>query len=113
MSSVPTTSRSTDNRPTLTRPTAAVRRAQSVILEIAEDLRRADRRLAEVVESLDPESAEALHEELVSVAQCVRTDLLSDAIETLYALSCRTEDEALRRRLELFDALDRLSVRAH
>ena len=95
------------------RPTAAVRRAQSVLLEIAEDLRRADRRLSDVVESLDPESAEALHEELVSVAQCVRADLLSDAIETLYALGHRTEDEALRRRLELFDVLDRLSIRAH
>lgn len=106
-SSVPTV-------PTITRrPTAAVQRAQSVLLEIAEDLRRADRRLAAVVESLDPDSAEALHEEVVSVAQCVRADLLSDAIETLHALGHRSEDEALRRRLELFDVLDRLSIRAH
>lgn len=91
----------------------ATRRAQCVLLEIAEDLRRADRRLAEVVDALDPESAEALHEELVSVAQCVRTDLLSDAIETLFSLGYRSEDEAMLRRLELFDALDRLSVHTH
>ena len=95
------------------RPTLAVRRAQSQLIEIAEDLRRADLRLAEVVESLDPESAEALHEELVSVTECVRTDLLSDAIETLVGLGYRSEEEALKRRLELFDALDRLSVHAH
>ena len=97
----------------ITRPTPAVRRAQARLLEIAEEIRRADHRLSEVVDSLDPESAEALHEELVSVAQCVRTDLLSDAIDTLLSLGYRTETEATRRRLELFDALDRLSLQAH
>ena len=95
------------------RPSPAVQRAQTLLLEIADDLRRADLRLSEVVEALDPESEEALHEELVSVAECVRTDLLSDAIETLSSLGYRTEDEAVRRRIELFDALDRLCVRAH
>ena len=95
------------------RPNQATRRAQSVLLEIAEDLRRADQRLQDVVDALDPDSAEALHEELVSIAQCVRTDLLADAIDTLYSLGYRTEDEAMRRRMELFDALDRLCVHAH
>lgn len=95
------------------RPNQTTRRAQSALLEIAEDLRRADLRLQQVVDALDPESAEALHEELVTIAQCVRTDLLSDAIDTLCSLGYRTEDEAMRRRLELFDALDRLCVHAH
>ena len=95
------------------RPTLAVRRAQSQLIEIAEEIRRADQRLSQVVESLDPESSEALHEELVSVAECVRTDLLSDAIETLMSLGYRSEEEALKRRLELFDALDRLCTHAH
>ena len=71
------------------RPTPVVRRAQTLLIEIAEDLRRADDRLSEVVESLNPESAEALHEELVSVAQCVRTDLLNDAIDGPQDGRCR------------------------
>ena len=75
-----------------------LRHAQSTLLQIADELRRLDGRLAAVVDSIEPGRGNQLSDELRGGAQCIRTDLLSDAIDTLCALGGATEESAVRRR---------------
>ena len=86
------------------------RRAQSALLETADELRQIDRRLADLAGAIVPQPGRVLPEELRGGAQCVRTDLLRDAIETLNALGHATEREVTRRRLEVDAAVERIAA---
>ncbi len=79
---------------------AVLRSTRGDITTLADDLRALDARIAVIVKELPQSSAsfDALAE-LADGLRCVQTDLLSDAIETLDALSSRDETE-LRRRFD-------------
>ena len=80
---------------------AVLRSTRGDIATLADDLRALDVRIAGIVEGLPTQAAtfDALTE-LADGLRCVQTDLLSDAIETLDALSSR-DDAELRRRFEV------------
>ncbi len=78
----------------------AYRVHQQTLLEILSELRDLDRRLGVWAEGLEPSPYELLPGELRGGAQCVRTDLLDDAIATLDQLAQLTEDDAIRLRLQ-------------
>lgn len=80
------------------------RRAQRTLLRTAAELRAIDDRLAALAESITPSLGRLLPSELRGGAQCVRDDLLQDAIGTLEALGHATEDSVRQRRRELDDA---------
>jgi hypothetical protein len=84
--------------------------AQQQLVALAEDLRRFDERLSVLAAgvALDPQAI--LSTDLRVGVQCVRTDLLSDAIETLASLAELTEEAAVQRRLEVADVVERLAA---
>ncbi|MEM7583353.1 MAG: hypothetical protein AAF560_08240 [Acidobacteriota bacterium] len=77
---------------------------QLSLLQAVNELRAIDRRLAELADSIAPGLGHRLPDELESGTQCVRSDLLSDAIETLEALGQATEESVIRRRRSIDDA---------
>ncbi len=91
-------------------PVISARRAQRALLQTADELRRIDRRLAEVASAIASQPGRALPGELRSGAQCVRTDLLRDAIDTLSALGHASEQDVARRHLEVDDAAGRVAA---
>ncbi len=85
----------------MTRDSLSQRRAQQMFLRTADELQAIDDRLDALADSITPSLGRALPNELKSGAQCVRSDLLQDAIETLKALGHATEDSARRRHGEI------------
>lgn len=81
--------------------TLSVSAAQRALLEVADEIRQLDARLATVACSIEPRLGSSLPGELRDGAQCVREDLLHDAIESLKALGRATESRVLSRRLEI------------
>ena len=77
--------------------------ARAELQMIASTLRRQKVALGLVIASLSQATVEGdgfdVARELAGGAECVRTDLLTDAIETLETLA-KLDDEALRRRFE-------------
>ncbi|MCP3961765.1 MAG: hypothetical protein GY719_28315 [bacterium] len=88
----------------------SARRAQRALLQTADELRRIDRRLAEVAGAIAPQPGRALPGELRGGAQCVRTDLLRDAIDTLSTLGRANEQDVARRRFEIDAAAGRVAA---
>ena len=84
--------------------------AQQQLAAVVEELRRLDERLSTLAAHLaSADSDEILPAELRADVEVVRQDLLSDAIETLADLAALTEDAAVERRVEVADAVERLS----
>ncbi len=79
----------------------SVRRAQKAFLQTASELQEIEGRLAVLAQSIGPRSGKLLPKELSVGAQCVRNDLLHDAIETLRALGGASEEDVTRRRHEV------------
>ena len=79
----------------------SVRRAQEAFLKTASELQEIEGRLATLAQSIVPQAGKLLPKELRGGAQCVRNDLLQDAIETLKALGGASEEDVMRRRHEL------------
>lgn len=84
--------------------------AQEALVGIVADLRQLDGRLHALIEKITPESDKLLPAELRAGAECIRTDLLSDAISTLSALAVLTEADALQRRVEVATAVEQIAV---
>ena len=82
----------------MAKTSTSIRRAQKAFLDTARELQELDGRLATVAESIVPRTGELLPSELRGGAQCVRSDLLRDAIETLRALGGAREEDVVRRR---------------
>ncbi len=76
-------------------------RAQEALTEIVDELRQLDERLRTLVEAIGPKGEEILGADLRAGVECIRADLLSDAISTLSALAALTEDAALERRFDV------------
>ncbi len=79
----------------------SIRRAQKAFLETASELQDIEGRLATLAKSIVPQNGKLLPRELSGGAQCVRNDLLHDAIETLRALAGASEEDVMRRRHEV------------
>ncbi len=79
----------------------SVRRAQKAFLKTASELQEIEGRLAILAKSIVPQAGKLLPRELRGGAQCVRNDLLHDAIETLRALGGASEEDVMRRRHEV------------
>ncbi len=79
----------------------SIRRAQKALLETADELQELDSRLAAVANSIVPQAGKRLPNDLRGGAQCVRNDLLRDAIATLRALGGASEQDVVRRGLEV------------
>ena len=77
---------------------AVLRSTRRDVAALADDLRALDARIAGIVEGLPTQAAtfDSLAE-LADGLRCVQSDLLSDAIETLDALSSRNDTELRRR----------------
>ncbi len=86
----------------------AIAESQKTLLAIATELRDLDQRLGVLTTLICPQPGRLLPDELRGVVQCVRTDLLKDAIETLEALGRKTEEDALRETIAIADTLQRL-----
>ncbi len=86
--------------------------AQQQLAALVEDLRRADERLSILAAGIAADNDEILPTELQAGVECVREDLLSDAIATLAGLATLTEDTAIKRQLEVADAVERLRAAA-
>lgn len=80
--------------------------AQKALLEAADELRRIDAHLAAVAGSIETRLGRSLPGELRDGTECVRIDLLHDAIETLKALGRATESRVVSRRLEVDGAAE-------
>jgi|GEM_PF-5195249 len=76
----------------------AYRDHQQALRGIVTDLRDLDPRLGQWAEGVEPYPDEILPGQLRAGADCVRVDLLTDAIETLSVLAGLTEADAIRRR---------------
>ena len=87
-----------------------VHAAQHALLRIAAQLEKIDSHLALIAESLEPRFDRSLSGELRLGAQCVRDDLLSDAIDTLGSLGRATEASVESRRREVDVATDRIAA---
>ena len=79
----------------------SIRRAQKAFLQTATELQELDSRLAALAKSIVPQAGKQLPKELRGGAQCVRYDLLHDAIETLRVLGGASEEDVMRRRHEI------------
>lgn len=79
----------------------SIRRAQKAFLQTASELQDIEDRLATLAKSIAPQAGKYLPKELRGGAQCVRNDLLHDAIETLRTLGAASEEEVMRRRHEV------------
>ncbi len=88
----------------------SIRRAQRGFLETAAELEELDGRLAVLAESIMPRNGSVLPGELRGGAQIVRTDLLRDAIETLQALAGASEEDVMRRRLDVESATSSIAA---
>lgn len=87
-----------------------VRAAQQALLRTASELQALDGRLAVLADSIETAGGRALPGELRGVTQCVRTDLLRDAIHTLEALGRATEQSVVEHRLEVDAAARRIAA---
>lgn len=79
--------------------------------DVANALRTLDARLAKLIERIDPESNPLLTDELRHGVAAVRNDLLRDAADTLARLAFITDEDILRRHIELVDLSERLACR--
>ncbi len=86
--------------------------AQQQLAAVAEELRRLDERLSIVAAGIAADPEAILPGELRAGVECIREDLLSDAIATLAGLAALTEDAAVRRQAEVADAVERLRAAA-
>ena len=87
------------------------RLAQRTLLELSTDIDRVDQALRLVVDSLDGAPG-ALPQEVASVADAVRRDLLADASETLRLLAGANDATARARQLAALGAQQRLAAGA-
>ena len=85
-------------------------RAQQALREVANELHELDGRLAALTRSIVPRAGRLLPAALQGGAECVRSDLLRDAIETLEALAGASEDDIARRRLEIDAAAEQVAA---
>ena len=88
----------------------SLRRAQKAFLRTAAELQAIDDRLAAVADAIIPRLGKVLPSELKGGAQCVRSDLLQDAIETLRALGHATEDSVRQKRSEVDAAVGMIAA---
>ncbi len=86
--------------------------AQQQLAALVEELRSLDERLSTIAAGIAADPDEILPAELQAGVECVREDLLSDAIATLAGLAALTEDAALERQVEVADAVERLAADA-
>ena len=84
--------------------------AQETLASIVDELRQLDERLRRLAETIASEAEEILAADLRAGVECVRADLLSDAISTLSALATVTEDAALRRRVDIVDTVKQIAA---
>ena len=84
--------------------------AQEALTEIVNELQQLDERLCTLTELIDPEAEAILAADLRTGVECVRADVLSDAISTLSKLAVLTEDAALERRVEVAAAVEQVSA---
>jgi len=85
-------------------------KAQKNLVAIIAELLILDERLGTVAKTIAWEPEEVLPAELQAGVECVRADLITDAISTLSALSVLTEADALRRRVEIADAVEHVAA---
>ncbi len=88
----------------------SIRRAQRALLDAASELQDLDGRLAVLANRIVPRAGELLAAELRGGAQCVRNDLLHDAIETLRALGEASEEDVARRRRQVEMAAEQVAA---
>ncbi len=79
----------------------SIRRAQKAFLQTASELQTIESRLADLAKAIVPQAGKLLPKELRGGAQCVRNDLLHDAIETLRVLGGASEEDLMKRRHEV------------
>ncbi len=79
-------------------PPLPISQTQEALASIVADLRLLDERLLALAQGIELDPVAALPADLRAGVECVRTDLLSDAIATLSGLASLTEDAALERR---------------
>ncbi len=88
----------------------SIRRAQKAFLDTADELQEVDSRLAALALSIVPQAGKRLPHDLRGGARIVRDDLLRDAIETLRALGGASEEDLVRRRLEIDAATEKIAA---
>ncbi len=81
-------------------------RAQEALAGIVGELLQLDERLRILAEVIGAEPEEILAADLRTGVECVRADLLSDAISTLSAPATLTADAALERRVDVAAAVE-------
>ncbi len=88
----------------------SISEVQTSLLQTARELRAIDHRLAELAESIQPRLDQRLPDELHGGTQCVRHDLLSDAIETLETLGHASEESLSQRSFCIEDAAQQIAA---
>ncbi|MEM7356886.1 MAG: hypothetical protein AAF657_39095 [Acidobacteriota bacterium] len=79
----------------------SVAAAQRALRQTADELRTIDARLAAIAGAIETRLGSSLPGELRDGTECVRTDLLHDAIESLKALANASESRVVSRRLRI------------
>ncbi len=85
-------------------------RAQQALAEIVDELQQLDERLRTLTDAIASEAEEILAADLRAGVECVRADLLNDAISTLSALAALTGDAALERRVNVAAAVEQIAA---
>jgi hypothetical protein len=88
----------------------SIRRAQKALRQAASELQELDGRLAALARSIVPQAGRLLPAALRGGAECVSSELLRDAIETLEALAGASEDDVARRRFEIDAAAEQVAA---
>lgn len=83
--------------------------AQRHAVNAGNTLRQLTDRLTHLATQLDTTTAEPMASELQTGIQAVCHDLLDDAAATLHQLGSMTDDDIVRRRLEVCDLAERLA----
>ncbi len=84
--------------------------AQERIRQIVDHLAALDSQLATVHSGIQPDPVNVLAGELRAGVECVRADLLGDAVATLTALTGLTEADARDRRVEAVSVVERIAA---
>ncbi len=94
----------------MTDSSTSIRRAQRALRQAASELQELDGRLATLARSIVPSSGRLLPAALREGAECVSSDLLRDAIETLETLAGASEGDVARRSFEIDAAAEQVAA---